>query len=114
MRNFCSASGMRAAFSVPVLDTAGNCLGSLASHFKTPYTPSAHDLERQSVFAKLIAFALKRQELIEPIVPSNASPKPVWPFIGNGTKSTRFSPTSLATATLSGYSVFMRSRSQEE
>ncbi len=55
-------AGIRSAFSVPVLDFDGNCLGSLASHFRTPYTPSAYDLERQSLFAKLIAFALKKSE----------------------------------------------------
>jgi GAF domain-containing protein len=55
-------SKMRAAFSVPVLDVSGRCRGSLASHFQNPYTPSHYDLERQSVFAKLIAFALLRQD----------------------------------------------------
>lgn len=55
-------SGMRAGFSVPVLDVNGRCHGSLASHFQTRYTPSHYDLERQSVFAKLIAFALVRCE----------------------------------------------------
>ncbi len=55
-------SGMRAGFSVPVLDVNGRCLGSLASHFDSPYAPSHYDLERQSVFAKLIAFALLRRE----------------------------------------------------
>ena len=54
-------AGIRAAFSVPVLDYEGNCLGSLASHFRSTFTPTAHDLERQSLFAKLIAFALKKR-----------------------------------------------------
>jgi GAF domain-containing protein len=62
-RDAAIASGMRAAFSIPVIDVQGKCLGSLASHFKTPYMPSTYDLERQSVFAKLIAFALTHQEL---------------------------------------------------
>jgi GAF domain-containing protein len=55
-------AGMRAGFSVPVLDANGNCKGTLASHFKTRYAPTAYDLERQSLFAKLIAFALARAE----------------------------------------------------
>jgi GAF domain-containing protein len=59
-REAAMASGMRAGFSVPVLDAHGTCLGALASHFQTCYIPSAYDLERQSVFAKLIAFALTR------------------------------------------------------
>ncbi len=56
------ASGMRSAFSVPVLDAHGRTLGSLASHFQDAFNPTAYDLERQSVFAKLIAFALSRAE----------------------------------------------------
>jgi GAF domain-containing protein len=60
-REAAMAAGMRSAFSVPVLDANGQCLGSLASHFSTEYFPSADDLERQSVFAKLIAYALSRQ-----------------------------------------------------
>lgn len=55
-------SGIRAGFSVPVLDVNGRCLGSLASHFQSRYMPSHYELERQSVFAKLIAFALLRSE----------------------------------------------------
>jgi GAF domain-containing protein len=58
-------SGMRSAFSVPVLDSKGNCLGSLASHFRELYSPSEYDLERQAVFAKLIAFALTRQGIFK-------------------------------------------------
>jgi GAF domain-containing protein len=59
-REAAMASGMRAGFSVPVLDAHGTCLGTLASHFESAYVPSAYDLERQSVFAKLIAFALTK------------------------------------------------------
>lgn len=61
-REAAGAAGMRAAFSVPVLDANGRCLGSLASHFQSPYAPTPYDLERQSVFAKLIAFALARKQ----------------------------------------------------
>ena len=56
---------IRAAFSVPVLDFDGNCLGSLASHFRSPFKPTAYELERQSLFAKLIAFALAKNGLRE-------------------------------------------------
>jgi hypothetical protein len=54
------ASGMRSGFSVPVLDANGECKGTLASHFREAFTPSPYALERQSLFAKLIAFALAR------------------------------------------------------
>jgi len=57
-------AGIRSAFSVPVLDANGNCKGSLASHFKSIYMPTPYDLERQSLFAKLIAFALTRSEML--------------------------------------------------
>lgn len=55
-------AGMRSAFSVPVLDANGVVKGALASHFREPYLPSPYDLERQSLFAKLIAFALAKNE----------------------------------------------------
>ena len=57
-------SDVRSAFSVPVLDARGNCLGSLAVHFKRPFTPNAYQLERQSLFAKLIAFALVKYGVV--------------------------------------------------
>jgi GAF domain-containing protein len=60
-REAAMVSGIRAGFSLPVIDAQGKCLGTLASHFRSQYTPSSYDLERQSVFAKLIAFALTRQ-----------------------------------------------------
>jgi len=56
------AAGLRSAFSVPVLDGNGKCKGALAAHFRETYVPSPYDLERQSLFAKLIAFALARSE----------------------------------------------------
>lgn len=56
-------AGIRSAFSVPVLDFDGKCLGSLASHFRTQYKPTPYALERQSLFAKLIAFALVKHEV---------------------------------------------------
>jgi GAF domain-containing protein len=61
-REAAMASNMRSGFSVPVLDAHGKCLGTLASHFNTSFTPSAYDVERQSLFAKLIAFAMARQQ----------------------------------------------------
>jgi GAF domain-containing protein len=51
---------IRSGFSVPVLDANGNCLGSLGAQFKRLYSPTPYDLERQSLFAKLISFALMR------------------------------------------------------
>lgn len=54
--------GIRSAFSVPVLGFDGNCLGSLASHFRIKFVPTSYDLERQALFAKLIAFALRKSE----------------------------------------------------
>jgi len=61
-REAAMATGMRSAFSVPVLDVNGTCKGALASHFREAYMPSPYDLERQSLFAKLIAFALTRTD----------------------------------------------------
>ena len=53
-------SGIRAAFSVPVIDAQGKVLGSLACHYRKPFSPTAYEIERNHVFATLIAFALVR------------------------------------------------------
>jgi GAF domain-containing protein len=55
-------AGIRAGFSVPVLDFEGKCLGSLAAHFRSVFRPTGYDLERQSLFAKLIAFSLTNHQ----------------------------------------------------
>lgn len=54
------ASGMRSGFSIPVLNIRGACLGSLGVQFRRPFVPSVYDLERQRLFAQLIAFAIAR------------------------------------------------------
>jgi GAF domain-containing protein len=53
-------SEIRAAFSVPVTDAADKCIGSLACHYNRPYTPTSYDLERNRVFATLIAFTIAK------------------------------------------------------
>jgi GAF domain-containing protein len=53
-------SQIRAAFSVPVIDAADNCIGTLACHYNHPYTPTSYDLERNRVFATLIAFTIAK------------------------------------------------------
>ena len=55
-------SGIRAGFSVPVLSADGEALGSLASHFREPYTPSPYAIERNRLFATLISFAIARHQ----------------------------------------------------
>jgi GAF domain-containing protein len=54
-------SGIRAAFSVPVITADGRVLGSLACHYRKPFTPTAYEIERNHLFATLIAFALVRE-----------------------------------------------------
>jgi GAF domain-containing protein len=56
-RNGAVSSPIRAAFSVPVLD-GDTAIASLACHFDVPHTPSQLDIERNQVFAKLIAITL--------------------------------------------------------
>lgn len=64
-RNAAKEAGIRAAFSVPVLDANGHTLGSLASHFRSPFRPNVYELERQSIFAKLIGFALVKHGVVK-------------------------------------------------
>ncbi len=52
---------VRAGFSIPVLSPRGNCLGSLSAHFPEPHTPSEYEIERHTLFAQLIGFALSRE-----------------------------------------------------
>ena len=56
-RNGAVSSPIRAAFSVPVLD-GDTAIASLACHFEGPHTPSHLDIERNQVFARLIAITL--------------------------------------------------------
>lgn len=59
-REAAASTGIRAAFSVPVIQADGKVLGSLACHYRKPFTPSAYEIERNHLFATLIAFALVR------------------------------------------------------
>jgi len=59
-REASAMTGIRAAFSVPVIQANGTVLGSLACHYRRPYTPTAYEVERNHLFATLIAFALVR------------------------------------------------------
>lgn len=68
------ASPIRAAFSVPVLD-GNTAIASLACHFTSPHTPGPVDIERNEVFARLIAIVLRGQMPIgmgEPLFASSA------------------------------------------
>ncbi len=55
-------SPVRAGFSVPVITRAGDAIGSLACHFERPHTPTNVDIERNQIFATLIAFALENHK----------------------------------------------------
>jgi GAF domain-containing protein len=49
---------IRAAFSVPVILEDGTCVGSLACHYKRPYTPTAQNISVNRTWATLIAHTL--------------------------------------------------------
>ena len=66
------ASPIRAAFSVPVI-SRNAAIASLACHFTEPHTPSALDIERNEVFAKLIAIVLGGQGPISNLTASYSS-----------------------------------------
>lgn len=57
-RDALKTTGIRAAFSVPVLNGDHKCLGSLACYFAAPHMPAAHEIERNEIFATLIAVAI--------------------------------------------------------
>lgn len=71
-------SPVRAAFSVPVLD-GDTAIASLACHFTKPHSPTRIDIERNEVFAKLIAISLRGQQIetmVEPLFSSAAEQIP--------------------------------------
>lgn len=72
-REGAKSSLVRAAFSVPVVD-GDRVIASLACHFTGPHTPTALDIERNEVFAKLIAISLKGR-----IPVSFSEPLFAWP-----------------------------------
>jgi GAF domain-containing protein len=68
-RDGAAATLVRAAFSVPVL-VGDKAIASLACHYTAPHHPSQLDIERNEVFAKLIAISLKGRlpaNLAEPV-----------------------------------------------
>ena len=81
-------SEIRAAFSVPVIAPSGEAIGSLACHYKQPRTPSENDLERNTIFATLIAHTLAwspkiraaEDEDIAKVDPAKAVNTPRRPF----------------------------------
>ncbi len=58
LRDSISKTEIRAGFSVPVMD-GNRCIASLACHFKQPHAPNAAAIERNQIFATLIAFAFR-------------------------------------------------------
>jgi GAF domain-containing protein len=51
-------SGIRAAFSIPVLIANGECIGSLAAHYRSIHEPTQSELERLRLFAQLLSVAI--------------------------------------------------------
>ncbi|MFL6300568.1 MAG: GAF domain-containing protein [Terriglobales bacterium] len=70
-------SEIRAGFSVPVIDPNGEAIGSLGCHYKQPRTPSDYEIERNTIFATLIAHTLawlaKPSGRVEVAIPSSTS-----------------------------------------
>jgi GAF domain-containing protein len=69
--------GVRAVFSVPVLTQDDNCLGSLSAHFSELHLPSDVEIERHSMFARLMAFALSPAAPAQAAYPLQSGPLPV-------------------------------------
>lgn len=88
------ASPIRAAFSVPVLD-GNRAIASLACHYTGPRSPSKLDIERNEVFARLIAISLRGRQPIsvaEPLFSWSLDPALV-PVISAGSRQLTTSAT---------------------
>ncbi len=59
MRESISRTEIRAGFSVPVMD-GDTVIAALGCQYKRPFTPTEQAIERNQVFATLIAFAFRR------------------------------------------------------
>src|SRR5258706_509421 len=57
--------GLRACWSVPVLDDAGTLLGTLALYYRERRTPSAHEIDLIQFASFLAAFVIQRQREAE-------------------------------------------------
>lgn len=55
------AAGFRSGFSVPILAGESNCIGTLGFQYRTPFTPSNHEIDLVSSFCELIAAAISKQ-----------------------------------------------------
>jgi GAF domain-containing protein len=53
-------SGIRAGFSIPVINDFGECLGSLAAHFREVHRPGQETLETMQMMGNLLAYALTK------------------------------------------------------
>jgi GAF domain-containing protein len=53
-------SPIRAAFSVPVIDEAGQCFGSLACHYCEIHNPSVEEIASNKLWADMIAHTMSR------------------------------------------------------
>ena len=61
-RKAAKVSPIRAGFSVPVCDGEGRVVAALACHYDKPFTPTNYDIERNKMFAKLIAAAIDERQ----------------------------------------------------
>ena len=57
-RRAAELSPIRAGFSVPVIDHDGACLGSLACHYDRPHTATNAEIERNEIWATMIAHTI--------------------------------------------------------
>jgi GAF domain-containing protein len=57
-RSAARISPIRAGFSVPVIDDRGACLGSLACHYDQPHTATSAEIERNEIWATMIAHTI--------------------------------------------------------
>ena len=61
LRALAAESGFRAVQSTPLLTHAGEALGVLSTHFRTPHRPSDAELRLTDLYARVVADALERR-----------------------------------------------------
>jgi GAF domain-containing protein len=53
-------SSIRAAFSVPIIDDTGECIGALACHYREAHRPPSESIARNASWAILLAHAISQ------------------------------------------------------
>jgi PAS domain S-box-containing protein len=71
-RDLASAHGLRACWSTPIFSSAGRVLGTFATYYREPHSPSSHELNVIERIIHLASIAIEREQAEEALRRSEA------------------------------------------